>query len=57
MLRIFKIRLPMRSNSPGYELTNSSVEQHGKIKLKVSLEFAGLARKRKEALALRCFEK
>ena len=47
----------MRSKSPGYELTNSSVEQHGKIKFKVSLEFAGLARKRKEALALRCFEK
>ena len=39
----------MRSKSPGYELTNSSVEQHGKIKFKVSLEFAGLARKKKRS--------
>ena len=49
-----KIRLQIRDNSPGCELvtnltrfifTNSYAEQHRKIKFKVSLEFAGLARK------------
>ena len=56
--KIFKIRLPMRGNSPGCErvlnsfrftFTTSSVEQHGKIKRTIITRVCGTSTKKKRS--------